>query len=218
MLRVFTDIIPPDVQNTQDFRKALFNSFSFPIQQHLTELNPEWKTRHRFPEATTLYKEAFKAARFLAADDNDDGGESGTSRVLAIQNSPQQGRVWNIDQQLLQDLYPAHLHWGPDYAMEPTPCFEQEEYLCGVLTEVNKLDISNGPDLQACLRTVARWLEQVSNSTWPARGFANATTRAANNVQAKVLLQQQGHCWNCGEAGHLKAQCTKPKRRLTDHR
>jgi hypothetical protein len=102
--------------------------------------------------------------------------------------------------------------------MDPTPSLEQEEYLCGALTEVNKLDISNVPDLQACLRTVSLWLEQLANSTWPARGFANATSLAAHNVQTKVSRQQQGLCWNCGEAGHLKAQCPKPKQRLTDNR
>jgi hypothetical protein len=218
-LRVFTDIIPSDVQHTQDFRKAMFQSFNYRVQQHLAHLNADWKTRNRYPDATELYQAACDADRFFAGvDEVDEGKLHPAPRVLAIQNSPRPARVWNIDQHLLQALCPEGSAWGPDYALDPEPCLQQEEYLCGALMEVNKLDITNAPDLQVCLRTVAKWLEQLGNGTWPARGFATATSRAAQNVQTKVGRQQQGLCWNCGAPGHLKAQCPKPHKRLTDHR
>jgi hypothetical protein len=219
VLRAFTDTIPSDVQNTQDFRKALFYTFNYRVHQHLAQLNADWKTKNRYPDATALYKAACEADRFFDdVDEVDEGEIHSTPRVLAIQNSPLTSKVWNIDQHLLHDLYPEGRGWGPDYALDPEPCFQQEEYLCGALMEVNKLDITNAPDLQICLRTVAKCLDQLSNGTWPARGFSNATSRAAHNVQAKVDRQQQGLCWNCGEPGHLKAQCPKPHKRLTDHR
>ncbi len=72
MLRAFTDIIPSDVQQTQDFRKELFNSFSYRVQQHLVQLNADWKTRNRYPDARELYTAACDADRFFDGSDQVD--------------------------------------------------------------------------------------------------------------------------------------------------
>ena len=100
--------------------------------------------------------------------------------------------------------------------MDPEPCFREEEFLTGALKEVNGLDIQKEPDLQLCMRKVAKWLEALANGTWPANNFRNFTYQAANNVQTRVHRHMQGRCWNCGEEGHNKAQCPKPRQRLTD--
>jgi hypothetical protein len=93
------------VQNNPDFRRALFNTFNYKVKQHLNQLNVEWKTKDRYPDADDLYQAACAANRFYGGDDEEDVGEiqssPTTSRVLAIQAAPP-ARIWNIDQQLLR--------------------------------------------------------------------------------------------------------------------
>jgi hypothetical protein len=60
-------------------------------------------------------------------------------------------------------------------------------------------------------------MQQLTSQTWPAKGFQQAAYHAAHNVHDKVHRHQQGLCWNCGEPGHVKAQCKKPHKRLTGH-
>jgi hypothetical protein len=121
---------------------------------------------------------------------------------------------------LLQDVYADALPWGPDTPLDTTTRAQQEEYVfCKfALSEVNKLDIQTNRDLQICLGEVAEWLTKLFQDTCPAKGFQKTLYHTAHNVQNKVLRQQQGLCWACGDPGHLKGNCPHKSRRLSSYR
>ena len=127
---------------------------------------------------------------------------------------------FNIDHELLNDIMPPPhpCHPDPNAVFYPGEQQVQQEYLCGLVSDVNQLDITSTADLQLCLRKLAQWLEHLHNPKFTASHYKGAVRQAMENVKAGVDRQRAGQCWNCGEAGHHKEQCPKPAKRLSDHR
>mmetsp|Transcript_43282 Transcript_43282/g.90642 ORF Transcript_43282/g.90642 Transcript_43282/m.90642 type:complete len:641 (-) Transcript_43282:892-2814(-) len=150
-------------------------------------------------------------------------GRSPNPQVYALVNDPSAVLYmpFNIDTAMLQDVLPPAVPWQPDpnaVFSHPSDRNMQEEYFCGVITDLNKLDITTSSDLQLCLRKISQWFGELAQNTWFASQFKTAAKQAIQNVRTGIDRTRQQQCWNCGEVGHLKANCPLPKKRLTDYR
>jgi hypothetical protein len=138
-LRSFTDLIPLDVQSTDDLGCALFNIFNYDVKAHLVNFHTSWKTQRDYPTADILFRAACEAHRFYWDDEEEDvdpvaSVRSTAAHVLAIQASPPElpNRIYHIDHQLLQDVHGQARQWSLDLLLEPDAHKQ--------LSEVNKLD------------------------------------------------------------------------------
>jgi hypothetical protein len=146
-----------------------------------------------------------------------------SQQILALVNDPNTPLYmpFEIDHDMLNDVMPGSNTCQPDPNAVFTHQYDrpmQEEYFCGLIRDVNKLDITTSSDLQICLRKISQWFGELAQNTWFASQFKTAAKQAIQNVRTGIDRNTQNKCWNCGESGHLKANCPQPRKRLTDHR